>query len=168
MKASFTIGFFLGLSVLYILILINNKNVKYEELALGDNNKINLASFSGNKVHCHDLEDLPDCLNGYEENSNKKPVTLWLGNSQIHAINQYKNNDKTASYELHQKIINYNRYFLTLSQPNANLKEHLLLFAFLLGNLPIDTLVLPVVFDDMRETGIRPSLQRNTRTFKKS
>ena len=50
-------------------------------------------------------------------------------------------------------------YTVTFSQPNANLQEHYLLFAHLLNQLPIDILILPVFFDDMREDMLRPNIK---------
>ncbi len=54
------------------------------------------------------------------------PVTLWLGNSQIHAINRFSPGEETASPELHRLFFRLNHYFLTFSQANANLQEHYL------------------------------------------
>ena len=52
------------------------------------------------------------------------------------------------------KLINKNYFLLTLSQPNANLQEHYILYR--INNLiNIDVLVLPIVFDDLRETNLR-------------
>ncbi len=76
----------------------------------------------------------------------------------MHAINQFQPGQETAAPELHRRTQALGRNFLTLSQPNASLQEHYLLFAWLLSQLPLDTLVLPVVFDDMREEGVRTSL----------
>ena len=53
----------------------------------------------------------------------------------------------------------YNFHTLTLSQANANLQEHYLLFAYLLDRFPIKTLILPIVFDDMRENEIRTDIK---------
>ena len=69
-----------------------------------------------------------------------------------------KHGDKTAAHIMHKYLAPISKYFMTFSQPNANLQEHYLLFEYLALQLPVKTLVLSIVFDDMRETGIRPSL----------
>tara|TARA_B100001123_G_scaffold447038_1_gene603291 strand:- start:941 stop:1804 length:864 start_codon:yes stop_codon:yes gene_type:complete len=69
-----------------------------------------------------------------------------------------KHGDKTAAHIMHKYLAPISKYFMTFSQPNANLQEHYLLFEYLALQLPVNTLVLSIVFDDMRETGIRPSL----------
>ena len=50
---------------------------------------------------------------------------------------------------------------MTFSQPNANIQEHLILAAHLYQKLPVSDLILPVVFDDMREIKIRPDIEKS-------
>jgi hypothetical protein len=47
---------------------------------------------------------------------------------------------------------------VAFSQPNANLQEHYVLFEYLRTRLPIRILILAVVFDDLRETGLRSDI----------
>lgn len=157
-RISLVLGLVMGFALLYALAPKSQSEKRFEELALGKANTVTMGTVAGIQVHCHDLDDLDQCLVGYANQGRNSPVALWLGNSQVHAINQYQPGEVTAAPELHRLTPAQGRYFLTLSQPNASLQEHYLLFAYLLGKLPIDTLVLPVVFDDMREEGIRTSL----------
>ena len=112
----------------------------------------------GVQFHCYDLMDSDECINGHKKSKPREDVVLWLGNSQLHAINQFKVGDTTAAHKLHQNLAAESRYLLTYSQPNANLQEHYILFEYLAQKLPVTTLILPVVFDDMRETGVRNTL----------
>ena len=137
--------------------MISKSEVNYDELALGENNAVAFAQVDGVGIHCQDLVDAAICFDGYRA-SLKEDVILWLGNSQIHAINQKKQGDKTAAPILHRKFKENSKYFLTFSQPNASLQEHYLFFEYLITQLPVSDLVLPVVFDDMRETGVRSEL----------
>ena len=133
---------------------------QFNEKALNNKNTVNLAIYKNNKIHCHDLKDLDDCIGDYKKNSDSKILVIWLGNSQLHAINQYKSGEKTSTFNLHKYLEKDNFYLITLSQPNANLQEHLLLFGHLLSKkLPIKHLILPLVFDDMRENEIRIELK---------
>jgi hypothetical protein len=152
------LGIVLGIVLLYQVLPPNKEKIKFENFALGKESTVVLGHVDGAKVHCHDLEDFDQCLAGYKRRGFELPVTLWLGNSQVHAINQYSVGEETAVPRLHRRFQEQDQYFLTLSQPNASLQEHLLLFSYLLKQIPINTLVLPVVFDDMREDGIRTSL----------
>lgn len=156
-RISFLIGILLAGLVLHFHVS-DSKEVRYDQLALGTENQEALGVVEGRKVHCHDMQDIQGCLDAYTPFRDSQKTTLWLGNSQLHAINQIKPGEQPSSALLHQQAQEKHRYLLTLSQPNANLQEHYLLLAYALGKLPVDTLILPVVFDDMRETGIRPSL----------
>ena len=158
LRFSLLFGLVLGVVLLYAALPELSTEKRLEEFALGEKNTVAMGAVDGALVHCHDLNDADLCLAAYEETAYGQPVVLWLGNSQVHAINQYQIGEETAAPELHRRIQPENRYFLTLSQPNANLQEHYLLLAYLVDRLPIDTLILPVVFDDMREEGIRTSL----------
>mgnify|MGYP006172140553 CR=1 FL=1 len=151
-------GSIIGLTTLYYFYNNINPELNLEELALGSENSSSLEFVNNIQVHCYDLDDINECLNGYNNSRPEQEVVLWLGNSQLHTINQMKSKDVTAPHLLHRYSIDDSKYLLTLSQPNANLQEHYLLFEYLLEKLTIKTLILPVVFDDMRETGIRPSL----------
>lgn len=156
-KNRLIIGIILGFFIVY-LILPNKNNLKFEDLALGENNAPYYSKLNGVSIHCTGLNDLEDCVSGYKVNGVAMDPVIWLGNSQLHAINQYKDNDSTASQELHIKLKKNNQYLITFSQPNSNLQEHYLLFNHLLNELPIKLLILPIVFDDLREDGIRDNL----------
>lgn len=157
-RFSLSFGFFLGIVLLIVAAPDSTQEIRFENLDLGEENTVAMGTVVGIKVHCHDLDDIAPCLAGYEQSGDGRPVTLWVGNSQVHAINQYHPGEETAAPELHRRAQALGRYFLTLSQPNANLQEHYLLLAHLVNRLPIETLVLPVVFDDMREEGMRTGL----------
>lgn len=130
----------------------------FEDFALGTDTVALLGEHDGKKVHCHNLSDANDCLQPYLDSDFKKDAYLWLGNSQIHSINQLKNTDKLATSILHSHFAEMDKYFISFSQANANLQEHYLLFRYLLQKIDVDTLVLPIIFDDLRETGIRSTV----------
>jgi len=136
------------------------KKINFDELALGKETLLYAAQVDDTLIHCYDLENAKRCIDGYDKKSTNinDDVVLWLGNSQLHSINQMKPSDETAAPILHRSIIDLQKYFMTFSQPNANLQEHYVLFNYLVSKVPVSTLVLPVVFDDMRETGIRKSI----------
>ena len=82
-------------------------------------------------------------------------VAVWLGNSQVHAINHFKPGQENGPPILFRKLRKKGVDLVTLSQPNANLQEHYLLFEHLRSRLSFDCLILSVVFDDTRNDGIR-------------
>ena len=158
-KITFIIGIVLGLITLYSLSIASKTNTKFDELALGKETSSYFGKVENLYVHCSDENDLDFCLNSYFSYGKKKDVTLWLGNSQLHAINQFKQGQETATVKLHKLATKYNEYLISVSQPNANLQEHFLLASYLIKKLPVKYIILPVVFDDMREDGVRFSLK---------
>jgi len=151
--------FFISITLSIFLLNLFLSNIKlvdnFEELALGKKNKTVWANIGNKRIHCGDLNNLDSCLKSYKDSKNKLPVVLWFGNSQLHAINQFKPEDETATAHLHRKLKKYNLYNLTLSQANASLQEHYLLLSYLIDKIPIKALILPIVFDDLREDNLR-------------
>ena len=154
----FFVGLILGVILLYQVLPPVDEKIRFEDLALGKETKTILGFVDDVQIHCHNLYDIKPCLVGYDRKGFERPITLWLGNSQVHAINQYQSGEETAVPRLHYQLQQQGQYLLTFSQPNASLQEHYLLFSYLLGHFPIKKLVLPVVFDDMREDGVRTTL----------
>jgi len=125
-----------------------------EDAALLEGTTVIRGEVDGKLVHCFNRKDADLCLN----NVDKEKIVLWLGNSQLHSINQISPNDQPSSALLHQKILSDGRHLVTFSQANANLQEHLILASFMVDKLNIDMLLLPVFFDDLREDGVRSSI----------
>jgi len=105
-------------------------------------------------IHCFGSRDSEHCLDGQR----KRAVTqaaLWLGNSQVHAVNQMQPGETNASPLLFHSLKKKGIDLLTFSLPNANLQEHYVLFEYLRMRMPLKVLILPVCFDDLREEGLR-------------
>ncbi|MGH8105907.1 MAG: hypothetical protein ACREO2_06295, partial [Arenimonas sp.] len=111
-------------------------------------------SVDGSRIHCSDARDADLCLSGYRRRESTH-AAVWLGNSQVHAVNQLKPDETNAPPIVFQALRRRGLDLLTFSQPNANLQEHAVLFAYLCAKLPVSVLVLPLVFDDVREGGLR-------------
>lgn len=135
------------------------QQVAFEDLALGPDTSTYFAKVGGDPIHCLDLDDADDCLRGYARRGGR-PAVVWLGNSQLHAVNQYEKGQETATAIVHRELEGEGLDLLAFSQPNANLQEHLVLYAWLAQRVQLRALVLPMVFDDARETGLRTSVAR--------
>jgi hypothetical protein len=145
------------LAAAWLATFSQGPETRFEDLALGKATTTHYAEVDGHPIHCKTLEDAQTCIDGSRGRGNDR-VALWLGNSQIHSLNQQQPGDRTAALLLFEPLQARGIDFLTFSQPNANLQEHLVLFAYLLERLPVEWLILPAVFDDLRETGIRAKL----------
>ena len=128
------------------------------DFALGASNGIPDRNVDGTLVHVRERPDfateVESCLKGLKESGVKETV-LWVGNSQLHAINQLQPGEETALLTVHRRLLPKGKYVVGASLNNANLQEHYVVFEFLLPRLNPRTLILPAVFDDMRESGVR-------------
>jgi len=144
-----------GLVGLFLLnLMLDGDYTNTEEVMLNKGTTTIFEKFNGNLIHCRDNRDAYECISGYKTRNNGN-VVLLLGNSQLHAINQFTDGEEATSLRLFKKLTPLNLDLITFSYGNANLQEHSVLFEYLLNQLPIKTLVLPIVFDDMREDGVR-------------
>ena len=154
------VGSLIGIGVLQFFLLRSNDPRAFDELALDPQTTTYWSKIESDPIHCGmEIDHFKSCVDAYVRNGRNRDVVLWLGNSQLHAINQFSKGDKSASFHLHTILRDRNRYLFTISIPNANLQEHLVLFEHAAQHLPVKTLVLPLVFDDTRETGLRENLQ---------
>lgn len=148
------LSFFISILLLNIFVTPAENSRRLDEAALLEGTTGIRGEVNGRQVHCANSNDADVCL----KNINKEKIILWLGNSQLHSINQKMADDQPAPSLLHKKMLDSEYYVLTFSQANANLQEHLIILTYMIERLNIDKLILPVVFDDFRETGIRTSV----------
>jgi hypothetical protein len=116
------------------------------------------ARVDGVLIHCRDQRDAQQCIDGSRRRG-RPGAALWFGNSQLHAINQYRSGERTAASQLHARLALQGLDLTVYSQPSASFQEQLLLFDHLLTRLPVRLLILPAVYDDTREDGVRDTLE---------
>lgn len=145
------------LAGLLLSLFIRKKETKFEELALGKYTSSCYAMFNGQRLHGGFLNQLPEIQSGVDKRGLSKRV-LWLGNSQLHGINQFKKGQNNSVYYLFRYIFPINWDLIAFSIPNGNLAEFYILFEYIRNKIPVNILVLPVVFDDMRNDSIRSDL----------
>jgi hypothetical protein len=90
-------------------------------------------------------------------------IALWLGASQLHAINDYHPGDELAVHYLNESAQqrDSNLTFLLASMANGSLQDLLMIYLHCrsLGLTP-DWLMVAVVYDDLREDNNRRGLMR--------
>lgn len=146
--AGFVLAFFmLGAFLSHVVI-------KPEEMAFGSDTTNILGGVGDLTTYCLGANDSVACEASYA-NSGKPKAVLWLGNSQLPAINRFQQGQENAPQLLFKWLRNRDRYLITYSQPNANLAEHAVVFGAASQRYNLDLVLLPVVFDDLRESGIR-------------
>ncbi|GAB5522005.1 MAG: hypothetical protein RhofKO_42560 [Rhodothermales bacterium] len=136
--------------------------VRYDEAGLGVGTVSTFADANGVPIHCQDftLGHFAPAGRCLEVAATRPEATevLWLGNSQLHGLNQPQEGDSTAVARFDAWLRARGHYSVTLSQPNANLQEHYVLFELVREQLPLRLVLLPAVFDDTRETGLRSAV----------
>lgn len=160
----FIIAFFLVVfSPSFIKFFENEKQSKLLTPALRNDMFQDLSYIDKNiKVVCNQKDNERDkisiksCLKFQSEKKN----ILWIGNSQLYTINQPNKDDRSqviiSAKNLHKKNINLK----VLAYPNINLYEMNVLYKFVNSNIKVDTLIIPLFFDDTRERGVRSDIRK--------
>jgi hypothetical protein len=122
--------------------------------ALGAQTVSLFASRGSYPIHCQPGGEFENCLRGIEFRHRSDHI-IWLGNSQLHAINHYSEGELNAPAMLANRIERNGADLVTFSFGNANLQEHYVIYEYLRTRVNFRQLILPVVFDDFREDGLR-------------
>lgn len=125
-----------------------------EDVALGRETTTTKAVWRGQQINAWRIGDYQGV---YRPNITFEPPSsgrewLWLGNSQMHSINQMKPGDRLAP-EVASGIVGYPTFALTI--PNANLQEGLATVQWALTKRKPNWIIVPVVYDDLRENDLR-------------
>ena len=140
-------------SILLFNFLFGQNEKKIKKFIIDKETEFVNKKINGKEIICNVKISLSNCLN--EEFKNN---ILLLGNSQLNGINQKKDNDNLTSYYLKNRFKKTDTNLITFALPNGSITEFLILYEYLNSKIKIDKLVLPLVFDDLREGGIRPDL----------
>lgn len=147
-------GFIIAIAIIQIWF---SGNTKFDELALGTETTTYYAkNISNEPIHISriDNNEEPGFLQSYI-NSGKPKTIFFLGNSQTHSINQINKNQSNFIQILNDTLFKSDKKVYCQSLPNANLQEFLLSYLYWSDKINIETLVVPLFFDDLREDGIR-------------
>lgn len=140
------------------------QKISAENYALGDGTTSIREDWEGMPFTAYSAETIAAVVNKHREllharSSHARGYVLWLGNSQLHAVNQYGSGDHLAPYWLKTAAsvpgAHGDLWPLGFSLPNANLQEHVVLGRYVASHVPLRALVLKLVFDDLREDGLR-------------
>ena len=149
------ISCFLSLLLFTFFLSKNVSRVDAENLGLGQATSSYYPIINDLKIHCNDA-NINECISFYEDK--KTLATLWLGNSQLHGINQMKAGDVTASELLYSMLAPHDMNLVTISMGNASLLEKHELLKVLVNKIHINQVIIPLIMDDMRESGVRQSI----------
>jgi hypothetical protein len=147
--------FILLIFLVFFFFLINYFFAK-KDINLNVTDAVNLYTYKNYSIHCTEV-NIQNCVNGLNNRKNRIKI-IYIGNSQLHTINNFKNNQKLISEMLFKNYINDGVDIITISLPNINLEETLWILEKQLKDVNFSFLILPLVYDDFREIGIRAEL----------
>lgn len=126
-------------------------------VALGEQTIPVYGSYDGHKMFCGTVAETAECLATAKASTATRRV-LWIGNSQLHAINQPRRGDVTAPVLLAGDLARDGVQVMGFSMPNASLSEMLLMYEWVAPAYRPDVVIVPAFLDDTRELSIRGEL----------
>jgi hypothetical protein len=153
-------GVVLGVA-LFAVLAHQQADFRPEDAGLGKNTTSMVDSFEGMVISAHSAQSDP-LLESYRTlRAQGKRVALWLGASQLHAVNRVQPDDHLAVFHANESAEQRGSdlRYLQVSAPNANLNELLATYLQLrVEDLVPDVLVLALTYDDLREPEVRDSV----------
>jgi hypothetical protein len=153
----FLILFFPFISWITLSLIFGKINRKFDELALGNDNVIVINKIQDQEFLCSSADNIFNCIEFLRSKDFKKKI-LWVGNSQLYAVNQGTFNSKIAPYLVSEYFYKKNIGVIVFAAPNISFQEYSEVIKYLSSNIDLDYIILPLVFDDTRENNIRNNL----------
>lgn len=132
----------------------------FSAAGLGINTTSNESSFhaGGRRVICFSIDDLDRCLKDLPPSPPRKRL-LWLGWSQLYAINNFHAGERTAPSLLAERLEAAGIDLVAIAMPNINPREQLLVYEYVRQRVKPNGLIVPAWLQGMRQEGIRPTWQ---------
>jgi len=138
--------------------LFSGQPKDFAAAGLGINTTSNEASFhaGSRRVICLSIEDLDRCLRSLPPSSTRKRL-LWIGWSQLYAINDYHAGDRTGPALLADRLDASGVDLIVIAMPNINPREALVVYEYLRPRLNLAGVIVPAWLQGMKQEGIRPT-----------
>jgi hypothetical protein len=147
----------LGGILLFSELATRNRSFNPADAGLGLNTTPHVATVRGRQLS--DYATSPQLRETIQKlRKEHRPVALWLGASQLHAVNRYHPGDQIAVYYANERALARGSQlaYVQVSMGNANLNELLGVYLTLrAANLVPQHLIVAMTYDDLREIGIR-------------
>lgn len=158
-RAAIFLGILCGF-IIYSLFSLRLAPLDLKEVGLGMETTSKSGYFEGNQVSSKSSPKKTfACWEQYR--AEDKQIALWLGASQLHAINKDRRGDRLAveysntwAHEERMKL-----GYVQTSAPNANLHELLAIYqVYRQHNKIPDWLIIALTYDDLREEQLRDTI----------
>src|SRR5580704_1234882 len=156
--AAFVVALALGLCAVWWLFSGDAED--FAAAGLGVNTTVHEDSlhYGNRRVICSSLDDLDRCLSALPPSSTRKHV-LWLGWSQLYAINDFHPGDRTAPSLLAEQIDPSGIDLVAIAMPNINPREELLVYEYVRRRIRLAGVIVPAWLQGMKQEGIRSTWQ---------
>ncbi|MBY0111325.1 MAG: hypothetical protein K2Y21_00780 [Phycisphaerales bacterium] len=146
--ASFALAIVIGMG---LVAFYNWRRVIPDQLALGAAVQVKPAFWNGMPVNGRRVDDYPEVFppKRYKPGDD---LWVWLGNSQMHSINQLQEHDEVAVAHA-SRIMNFPVFGLSI--PNASLRENLAVTGWAFSKAKPQWVIVPVVFYMFRMYDLR-------------
>lgn len=112
----------------------------------------------GRKVLCFSISDLDQCLKDLPPARGRTRL-LWLGWSQLYAINDYHPGDRVAASLMVDRLASLGVDLIAVAMPNINPREELVVYEYVRQRLHLDGLIVAAWLQGTKQEGIRPEWQ---------
>lgn len=144
-----------GVVALAAVAVYSRNHLVAEDFALGAENTHTTESWNNVPYTSGNVPGMV-AITEKARGTGEQDYVLWLGNSQLHTINQFHDGDRLAPYWLRAQAKDPPSMLpLGFSLPNANLQEHYVSALYVSDNVRLRGIVIGLCFDDLREDGLR-------------
>jgi len=154
--AAFVVAMALGLCAVWWLF--SGEREDFAAAGLGVNTTVHEDSlhYGSRRVICSSLDDLGQCLSALPPSDTRKRV-LWLGWSQLYAINDYHAGERTGPSLLAETLDPAGIDLIAVAMPNINPREELLVYEYVRRRIALSGVIVPAWLQGMKQEGIRPT-----------
>ncbi len=140
--------------------LFSGERQDFAAAGLGVNTTVHedLLHDGDRRVVCFGLDDLSQCLSALPPSNTRKRV-LWIGWSQLYAINDYHSGERTGPALLAKELDPHGIDIIAIAMPNINPREELLVYEYVRRRIALSGLIVPAWLQGMKQEGIRPTWQ---------
>ncbi len=144
---------------LLLHVLFGRGQTEFDQAALGPETVQVCGMCGDSPIHAVNSAGLEKVLNGLDARG-ARSAGLWLGNSQLHGVNQYKPGQQSAPKILFDQLQPSGLEVVAVSPPNSSLQELYLLFEYFRSRRLPRLVIVGLCCDDLREDGVRDNLSR--------
>lgn len=155
---AFVVAVAFGLSAVWWIF--SGRHEDFAAAGLGINTSVHddPLHYANRRTVCFAIDDLDQCLAGLSPSPARKRL-LWIGWSQLYAINDFHPGDRTGPSLVAERLDAAGIDLIAVAMPNINPREELVVYEYLRRRIRLSGLIVPAWLQGMKQEGIRPTWQ---------